>query len=134
MLAALQARAGGAPLGVRIDPTTQPVAAVRYLEAHPSQGNVFNNLAWGGYLLLEQWPLQRVFIDGQTDFYGEALTREYLDVVALAAGWEAVLDRHDVAWVLFPTDSALVRRLADTPGWRAAYRDDQATILIRQRV
>jgi hypothetical protein len=133
VLAALQVRAGGAPLGIRIDPTSQPVAAVRYLEAHPPQGNVFNQMSWGGYLLLEQWPRQRVFIDGQTDFYGEALTREYLDVALLAAGWEAVLDRHDVAWVLFPTDSALVRRLAVTPGWGTAFRDDQATVLVRRR-
>jgi hypothetical protein len=72
-----------------------------------------------------------VFIDGQTDFYGEDLFDEYLTVEQLGQGWEAVLDRYAVRWVLYDTDSVLIRRLEVTPGWQVAYQDDVATVLIR---
>ncbi len=35
-------------------------------------GPVYNEFIWGGYLLYA-WPEVPVFIDGQTDFYGEAV-------------------------------------------------------------
>jgi len=34
--------------------------------------------------LYRLWPEKQVFIDGQTDFYGEALSREYAQVTAEA--------------------------------------------------
>lgn len=131
VVAANQWHAGLAPLDVAFHPGHQPVAAVRYLKGQSPAGNGFNELRWGGYLLHELWPSQRVFIDGQTDFYGERLTREYLDVVELAEGWQDVLARHGVQWVIYATDSALSRRLASTPGWQSAYRDDIATVFVR---
>lgn len=130
-LAAAQRQAGLSPLGVQFDSARQPMAAASYLAANPPVGNGFNELRWGGYLLHALWPAQRVFIDGQTDFYGEALTRDYLSVVDLAAGWQAVLDRYAVRWVVYPTDSALVRQLAAMPAWRVAYQDAVATVLTR---
>jgi hypothetical protein len=131
VLAASQWQAGLAPLETAFHPEHQPVAAVRYLKSNLPMGNGFNELRWGGYLLHELWPAQRVFIDGQTDFYGEALTREYLDVVELAEGWQDVLARHGVQWVIYATDSGLSRRLAGTPAWQTAYRDQLATVFVR---
>jgi hypothetical protein len=124
-------RDAGAPLGVRFDPARQPVAAVAYLKAHPQPGHMFNNFIWGGYVLHELWPAQRVFIDGQTDFYGEALTQEYLDVQDVKPGWRDVLDRYDVQWILFPSDSALEQVLIASGNWDTVYRDSMAVILTR---
>ncbi|HZT08054.1 MAG TPA: hypothetical protein VFC51_13580 [Chloroflexota bacterium] len=120
-----------APIGVRFDPLLQPVAAVDYLAAHPPPGNGFNELVWGGYVLQRLWPSQRVFIDGQTDFYGEALLREYLDVVEVKPDWEAVLRRYGVGWALIPSGSRLGDALAAEPEWRVAYRDKTATVFER---
>jgi hypothetical protein len=131
LVAGAQLRAGAPPLGAQFDPTRLPVDAVTYLRGRPPAGNGFNRLAWGGYLLNTLWPAQRVFIDGQTDFYGEDLFDEYLTVEQLGQGWEAVLDRYAVRWVLYDTDSVLIRRLEVTPGWQVAYQDDVATVLIR---
>ncbi len=130
-IAAAQQQAGAAPLGIAFDARRMPVAAAAFLRAHPPAGNGFNELAWGGYLLHELWPAERVFIDGQTDFYGEALAREYLQVVELQAGWQDVLDRHQVTWVIYPTDSALTRALAGQAGWHVTYQDGVATVLER---
>ena len=130
-VAAVQRAQGVVPLDVQPSPALQPVAAVKYLREYPVTGNGFNELIWGGYLLHELWPAQRVFIDGQTDFYGEALSQEYLDVVELHQNWRDVLAAHDVRWILYETNSPLVRQLEDSGEWRVLHGDDLATLLAR---
>jgi hypothetical protein len=107
-----------------------PVSAVDWLEDNPQKGNVFNHFPWGGYLLYRQWPQTLVFIDGQTDFYGEALTREYEQVITLGDGWESILVNYDVSWALIPTHSKLVEALKSN-GWLVLYQDNTTTLLRR---
>ena len=128
---------GGATLDVarrgnRFDPAVFPVQAVDWLEANPLPGRIFNYFTWGGYLLYRMWPEQTVFIDGQTDFYGEALTREYEKVITLADGWQDVLRDYRVDWVLIPSDSRLARAVKGDSGWRVLYEDQTATLLARE--
>jgi hypothetical protein len=130
------ALAGGVPLtpvagGNAFSPRVFPVQAVDWLEAHPPAGRGFNYFPWGGYVLYRLWPDVRVFIDGQTDFYGEALTREYEQVITLSDGWQAVLEKYDVAWVLIPPDSGLARALHSGGAWSEVYADPTAVILER---
>jgi hypothetical protein len=106
-----------------------PVKAVDWLSGHPQQGKMFNNFIWGGYLLYRLWPEQSVFIDGQTDFYGEQLAREYTRVASLREGWESVLEKYDVAWVIVQSDKTLVQALQKELKWRLVYRDETAAIL-----
>jgi hypothetical protein len=107
-----------------------PVQAVNWLEENPQEGNVFNHFVWGGYLLYRLWPHETVFIDGQTDFYGEILFREYLNVVSMNDGWEDILKRRDVSWMILPTHERFAKTLkADSNyGWIVIYEDDTATI------
>ena len=109
-----------------------PVAAVDWLVEHPQSGNMFNEFTWGGYLLYRLWPEQLVFIDGQTDFYGEALTREYLQVKDVDAGWENVLDKYQVGWVIIPSSAHLASELRELPGWEPIYEDSTAQIFRRE--
>ena len=111
------------------DPTVFPVQAADWLEANPQSGNMFNYFSWGGYLLHHLWPEQKVFIDGQTDFYGEALTRQYEQVITLAEGWEDVLAAYDVTWVIMPINSPLTRQLNSRSEWQILYQDETAIIL-----
>lgn len=113
-------------------PERFPVQAVDWLEVHPQEGNLFNYFDWGGYLLYRLWPQQRVFIDGQTDFYGEALTREYATVITATNGWENVLARYRVRWVLIPPDTPLARVLEDSSDWQQAWRDETAVIYVQK--
>ena len=111
------------------DPAVFPVQAMDWLVENPQQGQGFNHFSWGGYMLYRQWPGQLVFIDGQTDFYGEKLTREYEQVVSLSIGWEQVLEKYQINWVLIPTNSALVIALSQLSGWSVGYHDETATII-----
>ena len=130
VIGAVQAKEGEATLGVDFDPSLQPVAAASYLKGHQPLGNGFNELIWGGYLLHELWPVDRVFIDGQTDFYGEAIFRDYLDVADLQENWQEVLDRYGVRWFIYETGSPVTRALKNA-GWHVAYEDPMATVLTR---
>lgn len=131
------ALAKGIPLdfagqGNRFSEKVFPVEAVSWLDGHPLPGEGFNHFPWGGYLLYRRWPAQRVFIDGQTDFYGEALTRQYEQVIGLAPAWQEVLQRYGVRWAILPPGSSLEQALVTELGWQAVYRDDTAVILAPQ--
>ncbi len=114
------------------DPAKFPVDAVNWLQDNPQQGEMFNYFIWGGYLLYREWPDMRVFIDGQTDFYGEQLTREYLDVITLEPGWESILAAHDVDWVILPVKELAARALEQNEAWSVVYRDE-TTLLLHRR-
>ncbi len=122
-------RFDAARAGNDFDPAVFPVAAVDWLEEHPRDGEMFNYFPWGGYLLYRGFPGLRVFIDGQTDFYGEVLTRQYEQVLDTADGWEEVLEEYDVTWVILPPDELLVQVLQTGLNWQMMYRDDTAVIL-----
>lgn len=109
-----------------------PVRAVDFLEAHPPDGNVFNEYTWGGYLLYRLYPSQRVFIDGAIDLYGEALTRDYLDIVNAREGWQNKLDAYSVRWVILPPDRPLAHELARLEMWKEWYRDESAGVWVRR--
>jgi hypothetical protein len=121
------------PDGNAFSPHVFPVQAMDWAAANSPGDRVFNYFPWGGYLLFRAWPEVTVFIDGQTDFYGEALTREYEAVITLAEGWEQVLAQYDVDWVIMPPDSQLVRALRQDADWIEAYGDATAVILKRAR-
>ena len=106
-----------------------PIKAVDWLIEHPQEKPIFNYFPWGGYLLYRNWPEQQVFIDGQTDFYGEQLTREYEKVISMSEGWQAVLAKYGVERVIVPTNSELVLGLSGDERWSLAYEDETASVL-----
>jgi len=109
-----------------------PVEAVSWLEKHPQTGHMFNEFDWGGYLLLNLWPNQQIFMDGHTHIYGEALTREYERVITLGNGWEEILNKYDVKWIIIRTHTSLANQLASSPNWKTAYKDKTAIIFVRK--
>lgn len=117
--------------GNQFDPAVFPVQAVDWLETQ-SPGRMFNYFPWGGYLLYRAWPQRSVFIDGQTDFYGEALTRQYEQVISLAYGWQAVLEYYRVDRILMPPGSLLARALRTDPGWILVYQDETAAVFAQR--
>jgi hypothetical protein len=110
------------------DKSRFPVDAIDWLDNHPQEGQVFNYFSWGGYLLYRQWPETLVFIDGQTDFYGEKFTREYESVIVGDHGWEQILEKYSVTWIIIPKSSSLAATLQLHPGWKISYQDNTSII------
>ena len=120
------ARLDFAQTGNRFDPDVFPVAAVDWLEENPQQGEMFNYFPWGGYLLYREWPERRVFIDGQTDFYGADLTREY-ERGLTGSGWMGggagyICGRMGDHAAGYPFG----RGASDHSDWQEIYRDETA--------
>lgn len=113
------------------DSESFPVEAVSKLDTIEHSGPVYNEFAWGGYLLYAAWPDVPVFIDGQTDFYGVDLTKDYFRIRELRPGWQELLDRYEVGWILIPHDAPLNQALEVAAGWRQTYADSTAAAWVR---
>ena len=114
----------------RFDPMFFPVDAVNWLKENPQEGKMFNNFDWGGYLIFNLWPEKKVFIDSQTDVYGESFTRKYEQIITLSDNWQDILLGYDVKWVIIPPGWPLSNALKNA-GWLEEYHD--ATTVIYSR-
>ncbi|MFN8412393.1 MAG: hypothetical protein U0Z26_08395 [Anaerolineales bacterium] len=105
-----------------------PVQAIDWLENHPQQGRLFNDLNWGGYISLHLWPSQLTFIDSMADVTGD-VTKEYETALTLASGWEQIFQKYNIEWALIPTNSPLAVSLENDLKWKILYQDKTAVIL-----
>ncbi|HEY3743156.1 MAG TPA: hypothetical protein VGL53_25090 [Bryobacteraceae bacterium] len=87
--------------------------------------------AWGDYLIYRNYPQQRVFFDGRTDYYGEHLTHDYETLLNGFPGWNDVLNKYAIESVLLPPDSALGTLLKDKPEWKQVDATDSYQLLTR---
>jgi hypothetical protein len=133
LLLAGSGRLAGVPVVVAdYDPKIFPVEAVRRAREAGLEGRIFNQFIWGGYILYA-WPEQRVFIDGQTDFYGEDLTREYGRLIAAEAGWSRAFDARDVSLAILPPRSPLAQALLLDDSWTLWHADSTSLIFRHDR-
>lgn len=119
-------------IGNNFDPNKFPVDAVNWLKENPQEGDVFNYYLWGGYLLYRAWPDVHVYIDGKIDFYGEEYTREYLRVINAQPGWEEILVKYSVDWMIVPVENVLAETIREQKDWVAVYADQTALVAHRK--
>ncbi|HEX9074308.1 MAG TPA: hypothetical protein VF932_00950, partial [Anaerolineae bacterium] len=109
-----------------------PAAAVDFFKSQQFTGRLYNAYGWGGYLIWQLYPAQRVFIDGRADVYGDAFIEEFLRAYRGEADWRAPLDRFGVQVVLVEPDAPIVSKLAQDTAWRQVYEDKQAVIFRKE--
>jgi len=88
---------------------------------------------WGDYLIFRFYPGQTVYVDGRSDFYGEGLGKEYLQLLQLSSGWQSILEKRAFDTVLLPPEWPLVEALKSDPGWRLTEMSKKA-ILFEKRL
>ena len=108
-----------------------PVRAADFLEQHGLDDRVFAKDQWGGYLIYRFAGRTKVFMDGRSDFYGQDLLETYAQLVEVKPGWDAVLKRYDVRFVLVPPDHALASVLQLSSDWKRVYADSVADVFER---
>jgi hypothetical protein len=123
-----------APRSTMMPAERWPVQAVDFIRQHPEKfaGNMFNQYIWGGYLM-EALPEHKTFVDGRTDFFGEALIREFDQVTDLAPNWKEPLDKYNISWTLMPSDHRLNCALAMLPQWSCIHSDAVAMVYWRSQ-
>ena len=120
-------RSGRAPDGRSF---AYPSGAAAYLEGAPG-ARVWNEYAWGGYLLYRLYPNASVFIDGRADLFREGVFADYLTVRDLGPSYREVLARTGSNFVLVRPDCALATVLASDLGWRRVF-EDKVSVLYRR--
>jgi len=118
-------------LDYSFDKKRLPVDAVHFIQQEKIAGNMFNNDEFGDYIIYAAWPGYKVFFDGRSDMYGEKFGKEYLKLAQIKPGWEAVLKKYDVNWIIFGTKSALSNLLLEREDWRLIYSDKVANIFVK---
>lgn len=113
---------------VKFNPSIFPVQAVEWLRENPQAGNMFNEFNWGGYIEFRLFPEQKVFLDSQTDFYGEALIRDYEKIISANPEWEHILEEYNTNWILINKNSPLAFSLKENRGWELLYQDQLSVI------
>jgi hypothetical protein len=109
------------------DPAVYPAKAVQTLRGDTS-ARIFANDEWGDYLIYSLYPKHRVFVDGRSDFYGNAFEEKYIDVLNVKYGWEQTLNRFGIDTILLPPSAPLSGALKESNKWRVAYDDGVALI------
>lgn len=104
----------------------EPAAALDYLKKQSASGRIFNEYNWGGYLVWEL-PACKIFVDGRTDLFGDAVIGEWIRILQAEPAWQAKLDGYRVDWVLIDPGRPLVRELAGG-GWIEVFRDDHSVL------
>lgn len=109
-----------------------PVAAITKHEELIRTHRVFTLDSWGDYLIYKHYPGQKVFFDGRTDYYGEAMSRDYKALLDGHPGWRERLAKYKVEAVFLPQDSPLIAHLREDPAWEALATVQEVALLRRR--
>lgn len=126
-----------------------PDRAVAFLDAHDLRdGPLYNDVRFGGWLILDGYPEHRVFLDDRNEIH-EPLLREIWEIFGRSdvAAWQALLGRwhidtvllryHEPIRVATPDGAELGRRgfsqlWFPAGDWAMVYWDDVAMVLVRR--
>jgi hypothetical protein len=118
-------------INYHFDRNKMPVDAVEFLKKEKIEGKVFNDDVFGSYMIYAAWPEYEVFFDGR-DMYGKERTEDYLKVTGVERGWEDVLKKYDITWVIYHNESALSTLLLESDDWKLIHSDQVANIFVKR--
>lgn len=115
----------------QFDRNMKPVDAVEFLKKEQIKGNMFNNDEFGDYIIYAAWPQYRVFFDGRSDMYGSERMKEYFKVARVEPGWDEVLNKYNINFIVFNANSSLSLFLMERDDWKLIYADKIANIFVK---
>lgn len=125
--------AAGGKIKFGFDEKIKAVAAVEFLKKEPLKGNMFNNDEFGDYIIYAAWPEYKVFFDGRSDMYGAERMKEYFKITRIETGWEDVLKKYDINWIIYNDKSTLSQFLLQRDDWKLIYADKVANIFVKNK-
>jgi len=115
---------------VRLPDIHTPSAAVQAArESHLTDGRVFNEYGFGGYLMFSGIA---PFIDGRAELYGDTFFKRYhLAIWGATDDLPSLLDEYHITWSIFAAGGTAATLMAHIPGWRRVYADKIAVVYAR---
>jgi hypothetical protein len=114
------------------DFSTFPVGSIHYLEQHGMLGRrLLTNDAAAGYVILEHYPEQKVFIDDRYDMYPTSVIYDYFTLSSGKPGWSGILDKYGVDVIVWKTATPLAALLDESSGWTQVHHDATDAVWVR---
>jgi hypothetical protein len=106
-----------------------PVNVTEHLRELPCEGNLFNEMGYGSYLIWALYPETQVFIDPRVELYPLAFWQDY---ISLTRGRDVpeLLAKYDIACVMLDLEAqpGLAETMIEIPGWTKTFDDEQSEL------
>jgi len=113
-----------------------PAGACDFLLKNSISGNIFNDMAIGGYLIWRLCPQEKIFIDGRLEVYSNDFYASYIRFFQDYDFWKRTMDKYEVNCVILghviPGTQILIQRLSQDKTWRLAYFDLTGIVFLRE--
>ena len=109
-----------------------PAGAVEFVRRANLSGPMLNEYVFGGYLM---WalPEHKDFVDGRADVFDwTGVLAEYGRWATRSEAPNLLLDKYKIRFCILSKNSPPLLDVAHLPGWKQAYSDDVAAVLVRQ--
>jgi hypothetical protein len=115
------------------NPRTEPVEIANYIKKERLQGNMYNDINWGSYLIWKLWPEYRVFADNRLHLVPEGIWKDVTDVHHGLGNWGKILDKYGISFVVLgkKDNKRTIEFIGDSPKWKKAYEDETGVIFVR---
>jgi hypothetical protein len=108
-----------------------PTAAADFAaKLPPRTKRCINEFNWGGYLAWRLGPPWQVLIDGRTQLYSPAFW--HATYLGSAEEKEIFLATIDADFALVPVKNSAFAKPLQRLGWKVAYQDEVAVVLVRE--
>lgn len=108
-----------------------PTAMVHRHAGLLTSGPLLTTDQWGDYVIYTFYPRQKVFVDGRSDFYGEALADQYVHLMQGSYDWRVIMQQYGFRLALLPSNWPLASLLKQDASWRLI-DDDHAALLFER--
>jgi hypothetical protein len=127
------------PPGRNLSPFRFPEKICEYLKKNPVDGNMFNDIRSGGYLIWNFFPDKQVFIDGRLIIRPERFFAEYLALCENPELFFRLDGRFNITHVIlpsaiFPLYHKLISRLYESHDWHLQYTDGSSVLFVKNTV
>jgi hypothetical protein len=104
------------------------------VQRHPEMATarILTTDQWAGYLIYHNYPRQRVFLDGRTNYYGPKILSEYSGLMDGQRTWKEILAQYRFDLILCSPDAALGSLIRLDPEWRTVEGDPKAVLFAKR--
>ena len=111
---------------------SNPAKAMKFIRQSGLKGNMLNDYTFGGYLIWSA-PERKVFVDGRGDvFEWTGVLADYNNFFTLAVDPGVLLSKYNITTCLLSKQTPMSRVLTQWLGWKVAYSDSVAEVLVRK--
>ncbi|MBA7524334.1 Photosystem I assembly protein Ycf3 [subsurface metagenome] len=112
-----------------------PAGGCDFVLENPISGNIFNDMAIGGYLIWRLYPQKKIFIDGRLEVYSKDFYASYLSFFQNYDFWKRTMDDYQVNCIILghvvPGTQSLIQMLSQDNRWKIAYFDLTSIVFLK---